>query len=1703
MTSFADPGYSPQQPGDDSRDVQVNLNADVSGYTAQVGAAQQATAGLLGAVDKLSLSLSGLTKFAGRQLFHFAAADFAGLSVAVADAANLQREMGTLRATASLTGASMGEISKGLDAAFSKFPVARSQLIQMVQTVQGAGITNPRAAQQAANTYTRAGFATGENPQQLATGGIQLGRMMGNTDTASIDKFANSLTVLHANFGVAASSILDFSQAIAPMARAAGIGQAAVMGIATAFSAAGADGAYAANTFNKMVTEIESLKETGSPDIAKYASFVGQSAGQFRSQNATQDVTQLFQQIGKGGPEALNFVSSLGMGARDRKAIQAVAQQGLLGQAINTSKNASEGGTKDLDKAAKAAMDGLTNSMTLLGNEFTKLGEIIGAPLLGPLTKTAQALGFIVNIFNKILSALGPIPGIIATLAGVVALPAAAMLTHFGVTSAVAVGRAVYRGTTATAFREGGVAGRLSRTGVAATDAMAMGPIGTRVLRDEAGIAERRAYNLGLERAAVGSAGVGARVGGLLRGGWGATMGAATWAANWSGFPKQGETRPTLRESMQTGSARGLIGAGTRVVTSTMREGTLGAINIGAAATQRLAAAVGPAGMRPLIAPAAAGASMAARAVGSIFPIAMIAGIAAPLIGSIVSSIKEANAKRADVSGSLTGAGVYDQTLNRVSTNLARFGDSVDAASDRLSKFANTPVAQLGKVTPEDINAVTSGDYKTTDPKLTSIISQAQKEAAKPGGDKSAVETAVGAYLDAQAKEGPIKGDAFVKYRQDILSNLGISQSGTVSNIMTAFGRRQGAATPTTPNFKGLGALAASTGGSDTDFQDFKNIFGAGLSGLVAGTQESGTAGTKSELTNLLSMGATATGTATAGQRDKISSFGEFLNQTFKVDPKQFAEQQKAAARQLGTTSEVMSTAMGGRVTTRAVVPYKTEADAQRVNVAAFAQTDKGKEILQTLGMSEADLLKAVQSPGALPPPEESGTVKSLRAAGPLGRFAAGDAGFVRAAVGTDSGKPGAEFAASIKLTSEAAKEAGGNFGVASSNLSGLADKIGGTTGALIRSASDWADTLNSFRLPTLTRGQQYNEALDTSRRDMAAAQAPDASDETKAKGQRSRLAFEGVQENQRQVWLGQIKEVEQFDRSRKRAEEANTTQVQRSNRDFTIQQQRAVDENNRARQHSIEDFGTSQKRAVEDYHLSVKHSEEDFNTSQIRAQEDYQRSRLRGEEDFHTSQLRAQQDYQLSSQRSTEDYQKNVSRQNEDHARDLARQAQASAQTIYDPYSRIQAKATTDAGTLIYNLKEQNKDIQKQMDDIAALKKRGLTQQSIDTLDLTNPENAQQTAALTMSLDQNPNMTATINAQVNQRVASTQRLTQSPDNMAFRNSQEDFARSMSRGSEDFSKSQRRASEDFSRSQQRASDDQSKTMKRQADDFRITTQHAASDQEKSLRRMSEAFHTQEDRAASDQKKALDRMAEAFKITQDQAVSDHAKAMGDLAKDYKKTQKQAAEDLAASLKEYSGDFVTVMGQLSTTALSALKGYAPQALAIIDQAIAQIKSKMATPLQIITAAPVGNLGPNYGIPQGPGLQLPAAPHPAAPPPAVPYLPGTATAGPRGTGFAFGGISLTAQQAMVSEHGPELHLPLNSHGEDFMASLIAKSLAQGITTAVSGGPVSSTSMSTDNSISFAGAEIQVVAQDPDQMAKQLASKAKLARLASPVRH
>lgn len=175
--------------------------------------------------------------------------------------------------------------------------------------------------------------------------------------------------------GASATGIASFAQSLAPISKAAGITENQVLGISAAFSAAGADGFAASNTFNTIVADITRQIQYGSPEISKYANVLGLTAKEFKSLGTTEGVTQLFEYISKQGPNSIKILDQLGIdGIRASKAITAVAQQGGIRKYIA----GAEAGYDDPDKmkeAGKKAFEGLSTSVDGIKNLFKKLAK--------------------------------------------------------------------------------------------------------------------------------------------------------------------------------------------------------------------------------------------------------------------------------------------------------------------------------------------------------------------------------------------------------------------------------------------------------------------------------------------------------------------------------------------------------------------------------------------------------------------------------------------------------------------------------------------------------------------------------------------------------------------------------------------------------------------------------------------------------------------------------------------------------------------------------------------------------------------------------------------------------------------------------------------------------------------------------------------------------------------------------------------------------------------------------------------------------------------------------------------------------------------------------------------------------------------------------------------------------------------------------
>ena len=195
---------------------------------------------------------------------------------------------------------------------------------------------------------------------------------------------------------------------------------------------------------------------------------------------------------------------------------------------------------------------------------------------------------------------------------------------------------------------------------------------------------------------------------------------------------------------------------------------------------------------------------------------------------------------------------------------------------------------------------------------------------------------------------------------------------------------------------------------------------------------------------------------------------------------------------------------------------------------------------------------------------------------------------------------------------------------------------------------------------------------------------------------------------------------------------------------------------------------------ANKQYQLSIKRSNEDFATSEGNARAD-----------FHKSQVRQEQDFGLQ----------------------LSRAAEDAAKSIYDPFKRVYSTYTESSASTLENLGDQNKRIIQQKANLDRLKRMGVSQGTISTLDLSNPANAQQVQRMVEDLANNPALVKAINSSIATRLRATKALTQSSYSDTFTRQIADFKRGSDRQLTDFNTSMTRMDAARNRELARAAED--------------------------------------------------------------------------------------------------------------------------------------------------------------------------------------------------------------------------------------------------------------------------------------------------------
>lgn len=426
---------------EESRNANVVLTADVSSYSQEISGAERATNQLLTGVNALVTSVDRLTQSSGRSFQIVGAGTVAGLTAATTQASRFQSQLQQLNASATLSGRSFNRTESAVKSFRSEVNIGTGEIVGLFTQLEKLG-QGDRPVGRLAEEFVKLGAVTGESIPTLTNSMVTLQKQMGTEGVENTRKYSATLSNLAANAGVSAEGIMEFSNAIAPVARVAEMSQTEIMGFSTAFQKSGQDGFTAANAFNQVVTDITRSIQFGGPELKAYSNLIGVTTEQFKEMPVAESVTQIFEEITKQGPEAIKTLERFGMdGMRTYKALATVADQGGFRQSLNEAEQGgSEEGMREHAEAATKALAGLEDQLGKLMGTLGRIGQSFGVGLLKPLEVLATALNTVLKPLASFMEALGNIPGLMTALGAGTMIAGGSLLRAFTPLSTLGAG---------------------------------------------------------------------------------------------------------------------------------------------------------------------------------------------------------------------------------------------------------------------------------------------------------------------------------------------------------------------------------------------------------------------------------------------------------------------------------------------------------------------------------------------------------------------------------------------------------------------------------------------------------------------------------------------------------------------------------------------------------------------------------------------------------------------------------------------------------------------------------------------------------------------------------------------------------------------------------------------------------------------------------------------------------------------------------------------------------------------------------------------------------------------------------------------------------------------------------------------------------------------------------------------------------------
>lgn len=1391
--------------------VNFTYSADNSQYVASLGEMVTATANFGQASQTLAGNIAALgvatTKMVGS-----VAMGKQAFSNAQQMAAAYEQKLSALEARTVVAGKSFDKVGMQIRQMARDLPGGINMAVQQVDALQRMGVTSEKALVPLARTMAKIGAANAELGPQLTQSFAQLQRTFGTLDPTATARFGDSLTRLSSKAGASATGISDFSNAIAPLGQTLGLTQTQVMGFAAGFAKSGQEGYLAANVFNRMLSDMERSAREGTGELQIYADTVGMTSKAFTSlvkSNPAEAVLSVFDAFSKGGADSLRTLERLGMdGPRTLKTITAVAQSGDLRKMVNEA--ASGFGDGSTQKGAETAFGGLNDEMSKSVETMQQLTEAAGRPLLNVMTELVKQANAVGGAFTNVVNNdwVQRITGVLMAAGGGLTLAKSAGTAILGIGAANSLIGAVPQ--SGRERMKSGLTWMGANRGKIAMGAGGMALAGS--MMDNPQLAMLGGMGLLASNIMPGGA-IGKGLN-MLRKGALAGSDMFYWqSADWSKLtPMQALSGQTPYDSMgkawkdaseKSGIRAGKLGrmfgrdeaALVRAMSSaaggitpdmddvaqkSFYKSQLRASQLPANA--QLRAGWGPGGFfKSLGMGGLATAGSIGAALGPTLPVA--AGVAGAVGLGVYGYSQWSNTKKyreMAEDDSLSAARVASEKYGVPLKPLFDFNAQVEQATEAISTWSEA-VSISGSRASWLNEQYQSG---SGEPKMEIADDASQAEilsmVVARGGAQSP-QLMAQLMNDVARQRGSIEANQIGQQVLDARKNLPGALGQAMNQITSDAEGGQ-------PWYK-LTGFNAGYGGKDENLEAAGGVADQARAMLEEAYSTGGVGARAKKQTELLD------------EFDK-QMLDDLKNRTFDEESwtkalrgvigERAAEYASATADSFDKKRPGAGRVAVDREEGDSLSTVRDEIMKESTTPVTNVQLSQAQDLKGLAGQNTAQFLQAAQRMG-LTPAQLADIVRN----GPKSEYAE--------KLGVGGGTPSTTDI-SRALAANGLTTAGAAQGVANQapqnpilQFQAAQRAVQGSGNAMLERQRIMQNLTSGKPMDQATREsyQAQLQLLDQQLVPMQMQRTMTASQQRQMRGTMARqqyaMAIQNPDDAESQARAGEaLAQMQQI--------EAEETQWLQS----------------RARQ--TYDFQKSTNRAWEDYYLGVSRAQEDFQISSARAEEDYQ----------------------IQRKRTLEEYNIGIQRQAEDHNVQMKRMAEDTAKGMVQPFQVLQPQEVWSMGAMSSNIDQQTKFIERQLDTIDKLRKRGLSQQAIDTFDLANPANAQRVSWMENSSKaeiRQANRAARRAGRAGEGVRDEQQST--------RRYEEDYEKSLRRSGEDLNRSLRNSEQDFRRSMDRSRQDFNRTMDRQARDMR-----------KNMRRQLQDFRDMDLEFIGDKKKLM-------------------------------------------------------------------------------------------------------------------------------------------------------------------------------------------------------------------------------------------------------